>query len=205
MMPERSQPLSSRTYRGWCDIVNRTFESVDPRDILRLFGAEATRSFAFHVSRNTVKEIKVSSNKATLACPLIHPSVVASLSLRSTNTVCILPCLTQSRASGSGSSTEVASKVLADYFSRQGTVGHTSLEVLNCLVAAGDDTIEPMVQMALPSTLIKTIYLFYDLPVPTSAEFKVDWERMQGRFVRLVSKLCENILAAKEIITTDDM
>lgn len=78
----------------------------------------------------------------------------------------------RARAGNSGSSTEVASKVLADHFSAPQTAGFLSLEALNCLVCGDQDMVEPMVKMALPSTLIKTIYLFYDLPVPSSAEFK---------------------------------
>jgi hypothetical protein len=65
-------------------------------------------------------------------------------------------------------STEAASSALVAFF-RQST-GGDALRVLRGLALVGDPAVEPMASMSLPSTLVKSLYLFLDLPADATAE-----------------------------------
>lgn len=60
-------------------------------------------------------------------------------------------------------STEAASTALASFLAED-PVGQDAVRTLLLLANVGDVAIEPMASMSLPSTLVKALYLFLDLP-----------------------------------------
>jgi hypothetical protein len=80
-----------------------------------------------------------------------------------------------------------------------------TLKVLNLLATKSADIVTPMAEMTLPSTLVKTLFLFFDLPVPTSAVRKVAWGRMHGRLTKLLAGLCSSPVVARELVKAEDL
>lgn len=71
-----------------------------------------------------------------------------------------------------------------------------------------------MVSASLPSTLVKCLYLFFDLPPLENEDKKTDQsdftpkERrilLQKIFVQILVRLCSNNLPAEELVTKDDL
>lgn len=71
-----------------------------------------------------------------------------------------------------------------------------------------------MVSASLPSTLVKCLYLFFDLPHLENEDKKTDQsdftpkERrilLQKIFVQILIRLCSNHLPAEELVTKDDL
>lgn len=71
-----------------------------------------------------------------------------------------------------------------------------------------------MVSASLPSTLVKCLYLFFDLPPLENEDKKTDQsdftpkERrilLQKIFVQILVRLCSNHLPAEELVTKDDL
>ena len=86
----------------------------------------------------------------------------------------------------SDQSTEIAAQSLADFLSQDDEFGSLALRVLNLLATKSHDIVTPMAEMTLPSTLVKTLFLFFDLPAPNTAARKVSWGRMHARLSKLL-------------------
>ena len=80
-------------------------------------------------------------------------------------------------------STEDASTAVATFLSEPGGFGAAAIDALAVFAACDAETLEPIVAAQLPSTLVKAIYLFYDLPSST-AENRLMWDRMRASLAR---------------------
>ncbi|KAF0297847.1 WD repeat and FYVE domain-containing protein 3 [Amphibalanus amphitrite] len=90
--------------------------------------------------------------------------------------------------------------------------GWMLLNTLNLLSSAGPTVVQSMVAAALPSTLVKCLYLFFDLPelgtdVAAGTEITPQESRnlLQKVFVQLMSRLCTSPCAADELARRDDL
>jgi hypothetical protein len=73
--------------------------------------------------------------------------------------------VTEIRVRASDRSTEVAAQMLANFLSEPGEFGCLAMQALNILVTTGANTVAAMIEMELPSTLVKTLFLLFDLQV----------------------------------------
>lgn len=105
----------------------------------------------------------------------------------------------------SDQSTEVAAQSLADFLSQDGEFGALAIQVLTLLASKSEDIVMPMAEMTLPSTLVKTLFLFFDLPTPNSALRKVSWGRMHARLSKLLGSLAASPIVAKELVKAEDL
>ncbi|KAG9480632.1 hypothetical protein GDO78_012215 [Eleutherodactylus coqui] len=86
--------------------------------------------------------------------------------------------VTEIRRRASNKSTEAASRAIVQFLeinqSEETSRGWMLLTVINLLASSGQKTVDCMTTMSVPSTLIKCLYLFFDLPhvpeVPGGAE-----------------------------------
>ncbi|XP_066304852.1 WD repeat and FYVE domain-containing protein 3-like isoform X4 [Branchiostoma lanceolatum] len=129
------------------------------------------------------------------------------------------------RRRASNKSTEAASCSIVEYLEIK-TVEETScgwmlLTSLNLLAAGGKEIVDCMTAQSLPSTLVKCLYLFFDLPPvtpdpPLSPETEVTgneseftpYERrvlLQKVFVQLLVRLCSHVSPAEELAQKDDL
>ncbi|RZF45662.1 hypothetical protein LSTR_LSTR010613 [Laodelphax striatellus] len=122
------------------------------------------------------------------------------------------------RRRASNQSTEAASCAIAQFLEMEGTMeasnGWMLLSTLN-LLAAGDLTlIQVMTTVSLPSTLVKCLYLFFDLPEmtdPDSRENNSDFSPCEKRillqkiFVQVLVRLCSHAAPAEELARKDDL
>ncbi|XP_032825005.2 WD repeat and FYVE domain-containing protein 3 isoform X1 [Petromyzon marinus] len=78
--------------------------------------------------------------------------------------------VTEIRRRASNKSTEAASCAIAQFLeihqSEESSRGWMLLKTLKLLAASGQKTVDCMTTMSLPSTLVKCLYLFFDLPPP---------------------------------------
>lgn len=117
------------------------------------------------------------------------------------------------RQRASSASTEAAARALLHFLANQDGLGGLCLQVLALLAAVGAQTVQAMASMMLPSTLIKTLYLFFDLPPRTSdgeqpgadalnAELH---DQFQRRFERLLVLVCCHVAATTELRKSHDL
>uniref|UniRef100_A0A8D8WKM9 WD repeat and FYVE domain-containing protein 3 n=1 Tax=Cacopsylla melanoneura TaxID=428564 RepID=A0A8D8WKM9_9HEMI len=120
----------------------------------------------------------------------------------------------------SNQSTEIASCAIAKFLeienSEESSSGWMLLSTLN-LMAAGDvSLVEVMTKASLPSTLVKCLYLFFDLPLMNeeeanmtddSSDFTPRERRilLQKIFVQLLVRLCSHAAPAEELSNKDDL
>ncbi|XP_045600783.1 WD repeat and FYVE domain-containing protein 3 isoform X4 [Procambarus clarkii] len=133
--------------------------------------------------------------------------------------------VTEIRRRASNQSTEAASCAIVRFLEidscEESSNGWMLLSTLNLLAAGPAQLIEVMTAASLPSTLVKCLYLFFDLPeyespstdVTTlqsdndSTEFSPSERRilLQKVFVQLLVRLCSHTAPAEELARKDDL
>ncbi|KAG8454376.1 hypothetical protein GDO86_000847 [Hymenochirus boettgeri] len=121
------------------------------------------------------------------------------------------------RRRASNKSTEAASRAIVQFLeinqSEETSRGWMLLTVINLLASSGQKTVDCMTTMSVPSTLIKCLYLFFDLPhvpeVPGGAENELPLSErralLQKVFVQILVNLCHFVSPAEELAQKDDL
>ncbi|KAL4623281.1 WD repeat and FYVE domain-containing protein 3-like isoform X1 [Arapaima gigas] len=116
------------------------------------------------------------------------------------------------RRRASNKSTEEASRAIAHFLevqhSEEASRGWMLLTTINLLASSGQKTVDCMTAMSVPSTLVKCLYLFFDLPcLPEEAEEPLAEHRalLQEVFVQILIKLCSFASPAEELAQKDDL
>ncbi|KAF6208270.1 hypothetical protein GE061_016724 [Apolygus lucorum] len=123
------------------------------------------------------------------------------------------------RKRASNQSTEAASCAIAKFLeiesNEESSNGWMLLSTLNLLAAAGDPPlVQVMTNVSLPSTLVKCLYLFFDLPEMVNAdaaipgsEFTLRERRilLQKIFVQVLVRLCSHVEPAEELARKNDL
>uniref|UniRef100_S4RJ77 WD repeat and FYVE domain containing 3 n=1 Tax=Petromyzon marinus TaxID=7757 RepID=S4RJ77_PETMA len=131
--------------------------------------------------------------------------------------------VTEIRRRASNKSTEAASCAIAQFLeihqSEESSRGWMLLKTLKLLAASGQvtKTVDCMTTMSLPSTLVKCLYLFFDLPPPGAGaptpglanQTDVScFERraaLQKVFGQILVRLCRFVSPAEELAQKDDL
>ncbi|XP_015131950.1 WD repeat and FYVE domain-containing protein 3 isoform X1 [Gallus gallus] len=125
--------------------------------------------------------------------------------------------VTEIRRRASNKSTEAASRAIVQFLeinqSEEASRGWMLLTTINLLASSGQKTVDCMTTMSVPSTLVKCLYLFFDLPhVPEVAggaqnELPLAERRalLQKVFVQILVKLCSFVSPAEELAQKDDL
>ncbi|KAJ8286942.1 hypothetical protein GJAV_G00045160 [Gymnothorax javanicus] len=125
--------------------------------------------------------------------------------------------VTEIRRRASNKSTEAASRAIVQFLevnqSEEASRGWMLLTTINLLASSGQKTVDCMTTMSVPSTLVKCLYLFFDLPlipeVPGAAQTELPpAERralLQKVFVQILVKLCSFVSPAEELAQKDDL
>ncbi|XP_041955874.1 WD repeat and FYVE domain-containing protein 3 isoform X4 [Alosa sapidissima] len=125
--------------------------------------------------------------------------------------------VTEIRRRASNKSTEAASRAIVQFLevnqSEETSRGWMLLTTINLLASSGQKTVDCMTTMSVPSTLVKCLYLFFDLPhtpeVPaaTQTELPLAERRalLQKVFVQILVKLCNYVSPAEELAQKDDL
>ncbi|XP_029662380.1 WD repeat and FYVE domain-containing protein 3 isoform X2 [Formica exsecta] len=124
------------------------------------------------------------------------------------------------RRRASNQSTETASCAIVKFLeienSEESSNGWMLLSALNLLAAGDTSLIQAMTAASVPSTLVKCLYLFFDLPemneeeadiTDTNSEFTPRERRilLQKIFVQLLVRLCSHPYPAEELARKDDL
>lgn len=122
------------------------------------------------------------------------------------------------RRRASNQSTEAASCAIAKFLEIESTEeqsnGWMLLTTINLLAAGDSSLVEVMTSASLPSTLVKCLYLFFDLPELENAddlapdcEFTPKERRilLQKVFVQVLVRLCSHSCPAEELARKDDL
>ncbi|XP_025070807.1 WD repeat and FYVE domain-containing protein 3 isoform X7 [Alligator sinensis] len=125
--------------------------------------------------------------------------------------------VTEIRRRASNKSTEAASRAIVQFLeinqSEEASRGWMLLTTINLLASSGQKTVDCMTTMSVPSTLVKCLYLFFDLPhVPevvggAQNELPLAERRalLQKVFVQILVKLCSFVSPAEELAQKDDL
>ncbi|XP_055450615.1 WD repeat and FYVE domain-containing protein 3 isoform X7 [Psammomys obesus] len=125
--------------------------------------------------------------------------------------------VTEIRRRASNKSTEAASRAIVQFLeinqSEEASRGWMLLTTINLLASSGQKTVDCMTTMSVPSTLVKCLYLFFDLPhVPEAgggaqSELPLAERRglLQKVFVQILVKLCSFVSPAEELAQKDDL
>ncbi|KFO35303.1 WD repeat and FYVE domain-containing protein 3 [Fukomys damarensis] len=125
--------------------------------------------------------------------------------------------VTEIRRRASNKSTEAASRAIVQFLeinqSEEASRGWMLLTTINLLASSGQKTVDCMTTMSVPSTLVKCLYLFFDLPhVPEAVggaqnELPLAERRglLQKVFVQILVKLCSFVSPAEELAQKDDL
>ncbi|CAL8113792.1 unnamed protein product [Orchesella dallaii] len=79
--------------------------------------------------------------------------------------------------------------------------GFMLISTLNLLSTTDEQVIEIMCNNSVPSTLVKCLYLFFDLPPPSSSPR----EMVQRVFVQVLIRLCSHACVSEELANKDDL
>lgn len=124
------------------------------------------------------------------------------------------------RKRASNQSTEAASCAIAKFLeienSEESSNGWMLLSTLNLLAAGDQSLIQVMTTASIPSTLVKCLYLFFDLPeIPESeadvqdgnSDFTPRERRilLQKIFVQVLVRLCSHPFPCEELARKDDL
>lgn len=124
------------------------------------------------------------------------------------------------RRRASNQSTEAASIAIVHFLEienyEESSNGWMLLSALNLLAAGDQSVIQTMTSASVPSTLVKCLYLFFDLPDITDEEENQPNEGcdftprerrilLQKIFVQLLVRLCSHPHAAEELARMDDL
>ncbi|XP_048248442.1 WD repeat and FYVE domain-containing protein 3-like isoform X1 [Haliotis rufescens] len=126
--------------------------------------------------------------------------------------------VTEIRRRASNQSTEAASCAIVKFLEIESgepnSNGWTLLSAINLLSIGDQALIDCMTAASLPSTLVKCLYLFFDLPADTisdtlepGCEFSPKERRilLQKVFVQVLVRLCNHISPAEELARKDDL
>ncbi|CAI9723395.1 repeat and FYVE domain-containing 3-like isoform X2 [Octopus vulgaris] len=126
--------------------------------------------------------------------------------------------VTEIRRRASNQSTEAASCAIVNFLevesSQENNRGWILLQTLNLLSTGSQALVDCMTAAALPSTLVKCLYLFFDLPNVPCTDVLVDGcqftpkERrilLQKVFVQVLVRLCSHVSPAEELARKDDL
>ena len=130
--------------------------------------------------------------------------------------------VTEVRRRASNQSTEAAAGAIAAYMEVDANESDESsgngwllLSTLNILVTEGETMAEVMTSASVPSTLVKCLYLFFDLPElsadtqgeESDSEFSPRERRilLQKMFIQVLLRLCAHIPAVEELADKDDL
>ncbi|KAL0979906.1 hypothetical protein UPYG_G00191390 [Umbra pygmaea] len=128
--------------------------------------------------------------------------------------------VTEIRRRASNKSTEEASRAIVQFLevnqSEETSRGWMLLATINLLGSSGQKTVDCMTTMSVPSTLVKCLYLFFDLPQMTEGpgatqtpapELPLADRRalLQKVFVQILVKLCSFVSPAEELAQKDDL
>ncbi|XP_072939310.1 WD repeat and FYVE domain-containing protein 3 [Epargyreus clarus] len=124
------------------------------------------------------------------------------------------------RKRASNQSTEAASCAIAKFLeienSEESSNGWMLLSTLNLLAAGDQSLIQVMTTAAIPSTLVKCLYLFFDLPEIPESEADVQDDNsdftprerrilLQKIFVQVLVRLCSHPFPCEELARKDDL
>lgn len=124
------------------------------------------------------------------------------------------------RRRASNQSTEAASIAIVKFLEienfEESSNGWMLLSALNLLAAGDQSIIQTMTSASVPSTLVKCLYLFFDLPDITDEEESQPNEGcdytprerrilLQKIFVQLLVRLCSHAFPAEELARMDDL
>jgi WD repeat and FYVE domain-containing protein 3 len=124
------------------------------------------------------------------------------------------------RRRASNQSTEAASIAIVKFLEienyEESSNGWMLLSALNLLAAGDQSIIQTMTSASVPSTLVKCLYLFFDLPDITDEEESQPNEGcdftprerrilLQKIFVQLLVRLCSHSFPAEELARMDDL
>ncbi|XP_066568174.1 WD repeat and FYVE domain-containing protein 3 isoform X2 [Amia ocellicauda] len=125
--------------------------------------------------------------------------------------------VTEIRRRASNKSTEAASRAIVQFLevnqSEEASRGWMLLTTINLLASSGQKTVDCMTTMSVPSTLVKCLYLFFDLPhvpeAPGAAQTELPLadrrSLLQKVFVQILVKLCSFVSPAEELAQKDDL
>ncbi|XP_072570551.1 WD repeat and FYVE domain-containing protein 3 isoform X3 [Paramormyrops kingsleyae] len=125
--------------------------------------------------------------------------------------------VTEIRRRASNKSTEAASRAIVQFLevnqSEEASRGWMLLTTINLLASSGQKTVDCMTTMSVPSTLVKCLYLFFDLPhspeTPGAAQTELPLADrralLQKVFVQILVKLCSFVSPAEELAQKDDL
>ncbi|XP_076455501.1 WD repeat and FYVE domain-containing protein 3-like isoform X2 [Babylonia areolata] len=126
--------------------------------------------------------------------------------------------VTEIRRRASNQSTEAASRAIVELLEVESGVdngnGWLLLGTINLLSLGGQALIDCMTAASLPSTLVKCLYLFFDLPpvvdgdtLAPGCQFTPNERRilLQKVFVQVLVRLCNYISPAEELARKDDL
>ncbi|KAF7990932.1 hypothetical protein HCN44_000737 [Aphidius gifuensis] len=128
--------------------------------------------------------------------------------------------VTEIRRRASNQSTETASCAIVKFLeienNEESSNGWMLLSALNLLAAGDTSLIQAMTTVSVPSTLVKCLYLFFDLPEMSDAEadatdvnseFTPRERRilLQKIFVQVLVRLCSHPYPAEELARKDDL
>ncbi|KAK1892234.1 WD repeat and FYVE domain containing protein 3, partial [Dissostichus eleginoides] len=131
--------------------------------------------------------------------------------------------VTEIRRRASNKSTEAASRAIVQFLevnqSEEASRGWMLLTTINLLASSGQKTVDCMTTMSVPSTLVKCLYLFFDLPHMVEAPEKTPGQGhtqqelpladrrvlLQKVFVQILVKLCTFVSPAEELAQKDDL
>ncbi|KAJ4438846.1 hypothetical protein ANN_14799 [Periplaneta americana] len=126
--------------------------------------------------------------------------------------------VSEMRRRASNQSTEAASCAIVKFLeienSEESSNGWMLLSALNLLAAGDVSLVEVMTSVSVPSTLVKCLYLFFDLPEienPDTAENGSEFTPRERRillqkiFVQVLVRLCSHEAPAEELAHKDDL
>lgn len=123
------------------------------------------------------------------------------------------------RRRASNQSTEAASIAIVKFLEiencEESSNGWMLLSALNILASGDASLIQVMTAASVPSTLVKCLYLFFDLPeipeeeadITDESEFTIKERRilLQKMFVQILVRLCSYTFSAEELTRMDDL
>ena len=138
---------------------------------------------------------------------------------------CAKLLVTEVRRRASNQSTEQAASAIAQFLevaaSEADSAGWMLISTVNLLAAEGESLVEVMTAASVPSTLVKCLYLFFDLPdtpggdagqlplaeVESETEFTARERRilLQKMFMQVLLRLCTHVAAVEELARKDDL
>ncbi|XP_053688917.1 WD repeat and FYVE domain-containing protein 3 isoform X2 [Sabethes cyaneus] len=119
---------------------------------------------------------------------------------------------------GSNQSTEAASKKIVEFLeineTEETSTGWMLLTAINIMANGPKSLVQVMTQSSIPSTLVKCLYLFFDLPAleeddanSINSKFTSKKKRsmLQKLFVQVLVRLCSHPYPAEELARMDDL